>query len=622
MPDIPMPSARILPPRPSRRARRVATRAARFAAYALFATFALSAGLAAFAVQAADPRKFVHLALGSDPPGFDPAGPTDVAAASILEVVFDRLLTYDLLARPAKLVPLAAAALPEITDGGRTYTVRLRHGIRFTPDPAFKGVPRELVAQDFVYSALRFVDPAQRSPYAFLFRGRFIGLDPLVERAKATGRFDYDAKIPGLEAVDRYTLRFRLTRPDYTLNYLLAHGAYGAVAREVVAAYGADIGAHPVGSGPYVLAQWTPGTKIVLEANPAYRGFTWDFAPGADPRDRALVAAMKGKPMPQVGRAEIAIIEEDTARWLAFRTGQLDATTLPPRFAPDALVGDAPNGELRDQGVIAYRSFYPSFIFAAFNFRDPVVGGYTPEKNALRRAIAMAYDREEEIRVVRKGLAVRTQMPIPPDVAGVDPGYRRGIGFDPDGAARLLDRFGYRRGADGLRTLPDGRPLAITLSSGTDSFYRDLEQLWQKSLARIGLKARFEVVRSNENAQLAIACKLPVFQYGWYADYPDGDNFMQLFYGRNVGESNFACYQSAAFDRLYERSQLLPDSPERTRLYAEMARQLEADTVFVPEASPQSIVFVQPWLVGHKAHPFLNTILPYLDVDPARRPPR
>jgi ABC-type transport system substrate-binding protein len=569
--------------------------------------------------HAADPRKVAHLVLISDPPGFDPAGPTDVYAAAIEEAIFDRLLTYDFLARPPKLVPMAAAAMPEVTDGGRTYTVRIKPGIYFSPDPAFKGAKRELIAQDFAYSVMRFVDPKMRSPYAFLFRGKLVGLDALAEPVKSRGTFNYDARVPGLEVIDRYTIRYRLNEPDFTFAYVLAHGSYGAMAREVVETYGAEIAAHPVGSGPYVLKQWVPGSKVVLEANPDYRGFTWDFAPMADPMDKKLVETMRGKKMPQIGRVEYQVIEEESAQWLAFRSGQIDVINMPPRFALEAVQGDKLNPELTKAGITMYRFAPPSFIYGAFNFRDPVLGGYAPDKIALRRAIAMAYDREEEIRIVRHGLGVRTQMPIPPDVVGNDPAYKRGIPHDPAAAEQLLDRFGYKRGADGLRTLPDGKPLTITISSGTETFYRDMEQLWLKSLARIGLRVKFEIVRSNEMAQMSLACRIPIWQYGWYADYPDGDNFMQLFHSKNINESNAACYASPVFDKLYERSRALPDSPERNKLYVQMSRQLEADTVFVLQASPQRMVFVQPWLLGSKAHPIMNTIVPYLDIDLAKK---
>ena len=276
----------------------------------LAAAFALAALVAMPAWSAADPARVLRIAFDTAESGFDPVRVQDNNSATVTEAIFERLLTYDYLARPARLVPMAAEAMPEVADNGRTYTFRLRRGIHFTPDPAFRGAPRELVAQDFVYAFMRFFDPANRAPYAFMLEGKIRGLDALAAAAKKSGRFDYDAKLPDLEAVDRYTLRVRLARADFNFPYVMAHTSFSAVAREVVDAYGADIVAHPVGTGPYVLAEWTRAAKIVLTANPGYRGFTWDFRPDpADASDRALAAAMAGKRMPRIGRVEIYPLE-------------------------------------------------------------------------------------------------------------------------------------------------------------------------------------------------------------------------------------------------------------------------------------------------------------------------
>src|SRR4051794_10563443 len=189
---------------------------------------------------AADPNKVLRWYFPTGETGFDPCLISDLYSATVNEAIFERLLTYDYLARPAKLAPMIAESMPEVADGGRTYTFHLRKGVYFTPDPAFKGKKRELVAQDFVYSFLRFVDPANHAAYAFLVSGKFIGVDELAAAAEKTGRFDYDAKVPGIEAVDRYTLRFRLKQPDYNFPYVAAHTSLGAVAREVIEAYGND----------------------------------------------------------------------------------------------------------------------------------------------------------------------------------------------------------------------------------------------------------------------------------------------------------------------------------------------------------------------------------------------
>ena len=202
----------------------------------------------------------LHVAIEAGDDGFDPSRSTNYYSGLIEEVIFERLLTYDYLAEPVKLVPMLAEAMPEVADGGKTYTFHLRKGIYFTPDPAFKGEKRELVAEDVVYSIKRFLDPKNRSPWRFLFDGKIVGLDEQEALAKKNGdRFDYDAKIAGLEVVDRYTVRFHLIDTDYNFAYILASPTTSIVAREVIERYGDDTKGHPVGSGPYMLAEWKRG---------------------------------------------------------------------------------------------------------------------------------------------------------------------------------------------------------------------------------------------------------------------------------------------------------------------------------------------------------------------------
>ena len=107
--------------------------------------------------------------------------------------------------------------MPEIRDNGTTIVVRIKPGIHFTPDPAFKGKPRELIAEDYVYSWKRLIDPRMRSFWSFYLDGKLVGADELVAAAKANGKFDYDARLEGLRALDRYTLQIKLKQPDYML---------------------------------------------------------------------------------------------------------------------------------------------------------------------------------------------------------------------------------------------------------------------------------------------------------------------------------------------------------------------------------------------------------------------
>ncbi len=575
------------------------------------------------ASHAADMAKTLRVTFQTADAGFDPTRTSDYYSGQVNEAIYERLLTYDYLARPAKLVPSTAESLPEITNNAKTYTFKIRKGIYFTPDPAFKGKKRELTAEDYVYSIKRFFDPRNRSPYMFLYEGKIIGLDELGVQARKTGRFDYDAKVAGFEVPDRYTLRIHLKQPDYSFSHILAFDLSGAVAREVIEAYGEDANAHPVGSGPYRLKQYSRSAKIVLEANPGYRGKIWDFQPGDDPLDRELVAQMKGKLLPAIGNIEITIMDETQTRWLAFEKGETDMEYQLWDLAPTFMTEDGRlKPEFVKRGIKLSRSIDPEINYTYFNMQEKIgdqanpVGGYSLEKIVLRRAIAMAYKIDDQIRIIRKGQSIRAEYPIPPGIAGHDPNYKSWIQYDPKTANALLDRFGYKKGADGYRTLPDGKPLVIRYSTLPNELYRQYDELMKRSLDSIGIRLEIHKDRFVELIKLEKRCRLMIRPIAWIADTPDGDNFMQLLYGPNTGQSNNACYRSLAYDRLYEKSRALPDSPERNQLYRHMARQMEADTAWILNDSRYRNMLMQPYVIGFKKHPVLHQEWMYIDLEP------
>ena len=586
------------------------------------ATWLLAATMLAAGAQAhaADAAKVLRIALPLAETGFDPAQVSEIHATSVVAAIMEPLLTFDYLARPAKLAPLTAEALPGVAQGGRQFTFRLKKGIYFAADPAFKGKRRELIAADYAYAIKRLVDPRNRSPNAFYVAGKVRGLDELVASARRNGdRLDYDAPVAGLETLDRHTLRITLVHGDYMFPQVMALPWLAPVAREVVDAYPADLDAHPVGTGAYVLKKWVRASRMVLQANPGFRGFTWNFDPGDDPADKAIAARMRGKKMPQIGTIDISVMEEPQSRWLAFQRGELDILELPATFASVALPGGKLAPELAKKGVYLSRQLAPEISYTAFNMRDPVVGGLGNEKLALRRAIAMAYDADADVRILRKGQAVPLQTLIPPGVAGHEPRYRSGIHHDPDAANQLLDRFGYRKGRDGYRRLPDGKPLEITYASPTMTIAREQDELWKKALDSIGIRMKVQKGTSGDQMHAAAACQYQMWSAGWTADYPDGDNFMQLLYGGNVGQSNVACYRSPMFDALYEKSRLLPDSPDRDTLFEQMTRQFETDVPWRLGVAGYRNMLAQPHVIGYKAHPVLLTDWLYVDVEPKRK---
>lgn len=583
---------------------------------------ALASALLATAIgaDAADPNKVIRYAFPVAETSFDPVAASDRYSNTLIEDVLEPMLTYDYLARPVKLVPNTLAAMPEIRDNGATYVFRIKPGIHFTPHPAFKGAQRELVAADYEFSLKRLFDPRLRSPWLFLLEDSLIGGKEAYNRAKTAGRFDYDSPIEGIRVLDRYALQVRLKAPDYNLLYIMAMPATAAFAREVVEMYGNDVGSHPVGTGPYMLKEWKRSSKIVLEANPDFREQTFTSEPGADALDRNIAAHLKGKRLPLVGRIEISIIEETQPRWLAFLNREHDyIERFPNEYANVAAPGGKLAPNLAKQGITLQRLVEPNLTYYCFNMEDPMVGGYTPEKVALRRAISMSMNDSEEIQILRKNQAIRAESPVPQGVAGYDENFRTSAAlYNPPKAKALLDLFGYvDRDGDGYREAPDGRPLIIEYASTPSSLERQYDELWKKSLDAIGIRM---TTRKAKWPDLLKATKLGQFQFrglAWGADYPDADNFLQLLYGPNTGQSNDARFRLAAFDRLYEQAKRLPDTPERTRLYQEMNRLILAYAPWKLGVHRVEGYLLHPWITGYKKHPILRTQWRFLDVDVA-----
>ncbi len=581
-----------------------------------WATLLLCLGALGTVAHAA-PVKTLRYIFPAAETGFDPAISRDLYSGHVLQAVFETLYTYDYLARPATLAPLAAAALPQVSADGKTYTIRLKRGILFAPDPAFKGRRRELTMADYVYSWKRLFDPKLASPHAWLFEGKVVGFDELAAAAKKTGKFDYDAKVAGFELVDPYTLRIHLTKTDFNLGMILAHEPTSAVAREVVAAYGdvkGEISSNPVGTGYYRLGQWVRGNRIVLERNPDHLPETWDFKGNGTPEDERIIAQMKGKKIGLIDRIDIAVMVEDQSRWLSFQSGGTDLFWLDGPLAPKALLDGKLRPELAARGVQLSRLMDPEVTYYYWNMEDPVLGGMAKEKIALRRAIAMGHNIDEEIALVWNGQAERIDYPIPPGVVGHDPAYKSLLQYDPVLANRLLDRFGYKKGKDGWRTLPDGKPLEIHYVSRNEASGVLQAEVWRKTYTSLGIRMVSDRMIFSDLLKAEQLCKVQTRNYQWMADYPDGDNFMQLYYGPNVHQNNAGCFADAEFDAMYAQTQKMPAGAERDVLYHKMARRLEVTGGSRMGYARYRNMLAQPNVLGYKKHPIMKQEWQYIDI--------
>ncbi len=612
-------------------------RRAPFLPVALVAIALLAAGVARAQAAPAAPgashpaapaQKVLRYALDTAETGLDPAQVSDIYSRELIDNIIEAPLRFDLLARPVKLRTATAQALPEMSADFRELTLRIRPGIFFADDPAFHGKPRELTAADYAYSIRRHFDPHLHSAgYSDLLPDDILGLQALRERAEARDApFDYDAPVEGLQVPDRYTLRLRFGHPSPRFALKLAQTLYaGAVAREVVEAYGDAIMEHPVGTGAYRLVQWRRASLIVLERNPRFREEIYDERPAADDADGLATARrLQGRREPMIDRVEVSIIEEAQPAWLAYLAGDFDFLWLRAEFATVAVPGGKLAPNLARRGMGMHLVPRPDVVYTFFNMEDPVVGGYTADRVALRRAIGLGYDNLEEIRLLRKQLAIPAQGLVVPLVSGYDPRYRSNMSeYDPDRARALLDLFGYvDRDGDGYRERPDGSPLLLHIATQTDSSVRQLNELWQKHMNAIGIHVAFDRGQWPEQMKQARAGRLQVWLLSWSAAEPDFEDVLAMGYGPKKGEGNFARFDLPAFNADFRQILELPDGPARAAALDDAQKLLLAYMPYKAHVHRVRPVLTQPWLIGYPANPFVYGFWRFLDIDAEKRPAR
>ena len=589
-------------------------RRAQLTGWLITCAFALVATLASFAHAQAPTERTLRIAMLADVETLDPARAPELGTIYTIAPLYHQLLTYDYSARRATLVPYAATALPRISADGRTYTLSIRPGLLFAPHPAFGGKPRELTAADFEYSWKRIADPAHSSMSYSSFEGLIEGLDDVVSRARRESRFDYNASISGIRALDKYTLQIRLTRPDATFIHQLAYAGLSAVPREVVEAEGAEFSRRPIGSGPYQVAKFQPATRLDVVRNPNFKPLPWSaFAPGA-PADGALAREMKGRSVPMIDRVEMIRIPEPSTAILALTRGEIDFVA----YARAALVFDGTTlkQSLRDAGITAHRAASQGMYLLLFNMREPVIGGFAPAQVALRRAIAMSIDDAMWLRTFDQDIGHVRQHVIGPDIEGYDPRYRNPNAYDPRTANALLDRMGYKRGPDGWRRRPDGSALELRMINGTTTESRRLAEFMKRSLDAIFVRVVFDSMTGGDRLKRLSTCQFQMTTMSFGGGSPDGVSPLNNFHSEQIGTVNFACYKSDAYDRAYEKLRVMPVGPARAPVFTELTSLLDAHAParILPEAD--DVMLASPKLRGYTTHPYLPIPYYLLDVGP------
>ncbi len=557
-----------------------------------------------------DSGRVLYLSAGDKIKTMDPAQAADLLSQYMVASFYDTLLQYNYDARPYRLEPSMLAKMPEISNDMAHYRLTLRNDLYFAADPCFGKGDREarrVTARDVAYSILRLADERLHSPVFWMFRGKIKGLEEfrqLTSQAAPGDMSMYDRKCEGLEIVDDRTLILHLTAPEPRLNYALALPSAGIVSRRAVEFYGEDFQEHPVGSGPFMVEQYMRDYRIILKRNPDYRFETYHLA--KNPADRT-------RPLPLSDRIVCYLVKQPLAGWLMFLQGELDMSTL-EKDNFDAVVGEDRKlvKSLAKRGInmIQIPEFEVRYI--GFNFTDPVLA----DNRELRRAISLAYNvplREKHFNYQM----IPAHSVIPPGVPGFDPDYKNPWGkYDPARAEEHMRLAGYPGGIDPKT----GRPLELTFDQGgTSAQYRQLAELMIEDMKKIGIKVKpvlnnrpafFEKLRKGQ---------FQMFRVSWVGDYPDAENFLQLFYGPNAGSCNRTFFRDSQFDRKFEAIRGMADTPARTAMYYEMSKYINAQSAWILESYPIAFQLTHCWLQNYQPHNFSFARWKYMTVDPKQR---
>ncbi len=552
--------------------------------------------------------------------GLDPAVSGEVSASMAISRIYEGLVQYDYLARPYKVVPMLAEALPAISEDGLVYTFKVRRGIYFQDDPCFpEGKGRELVAEDFVYSYKRVADVKKASSGFWAF-SRIKGISDFREASTAETPTDYDMPVAGLRAPDRYTFQVELSEPfPQFLNVLTMHYAF-VVPREAVEYHRLDFVNHPVGTGPYRLVEWKRNSRIEFERNPKWaetgRVETYPSSASDEQAERGL-AEPAGRPVPMIDRVVQFVVDDQSTAWMMFLSGQLDSSAISRDNWDAVITGNQQlNETLASRGIKLVSAPSIDIRYLGFNMDDPVVGqSRDPEQNdrnrKLRQALSCAYDFERMNQYLNNRL-YPANGPIPKPLAG-RPEEPSPYEFNLEKARRLLAEAGYPEGIDSTT----GRRLELKVEVGSASGnIRPMMELIADMYQRIDVVLTFSYNTWPAFIEKMNRRQAQMFTLAWLADYPDAENFLQLFYSKNESPGpNHANYRNPEFDALYEEIRVMQDCPERTAKYEEMARIVIEDCPWIFEYQSMSFALVHSWMKYYEPHDFPYGMSIYRDID-------
>ena len=592
----------------------------RIAALGLAAVCVLSAGIApaSAAEKQAEELKVMQLPIRTDgPKSLDPVEGSTTYDNMACAQFYETLLTNK-YASPMEMEPLLLSEMPTTEDGGTTWHFTLKDGVRFHDNECFPGGKgRQIRSDDVFYSLKRLADDKHKLENWWLLADTIKGFDTYKDEQNAADEFDYDAPVEGFIKISDTEFEIVLQKPVYRFLYILGMFQTSVVSREAVEFYGKDFAENPVGTGPFILDTWVRKQSLTGDRNSNYHEVLYPDRDQWSREDkRARLHRAAGKQVLFVDRVEFTMFIEDQPMWLEFNAGNLGYSQVPEDYFTDAF--DRSSKELKEaylrRGIRPHSNKLLDFTFRGFNMEDELLGGYTPERRALRRAISYAIDLDEINETFYNGRRIVYDGPIPPGLDGHPDGGSSDAaarGRNINKAREMLAKAGY----------PDGEGLPpIRFYTSQSTINNSVAELVKRQLEEVNIK--FEPLFMDFSTLIEAINKkqAPMFGFAWSSDYPDGENNLALFYGPNEAPgSNHYNYKRPEYDAMYEQVLTMGPSDERTAIYAKMRDMILDDCPYVGGMARERFYVVSPWLLNCKPTERYYGWFKYLDVDDSKR---
>src|SRR5215217_343541 len=504
-------------------------------------------------------KKVFNMNLDQNLTSMDPAFARNQNAIWMINQVFNGLVQID---SALNTIPCIAKTW-KVSGDGLTYTFALRNDVYFHDHELFpNGKGRKVIASDFVYSFYRLIDPKVASSGGWIFSDKVKDISSFI-------------------AISDTTFQVKLVKPFPAFLNLLSTQYCSVVPKEIVAHYGRDFRSHPVGTGPFRFKYWKEDEILVLLKNEHY----WE----KDANDQQL---------PYLDAVKVSFITDKQSAFMNFLKKELDFFDKVDGSYRDDILTKSGKMTSRYKGKFVLRKgpyLCTEYIGIMVDSTKAITKNSPLRLKKIRQAINYAIDKPKLIKYLRNGIGIpATSGFIPQGMPGFDSTAVKGYHYNPKKAAQLLAEAGF----------PNGKGMP-QLMLNTSTTYKDLIEFVQGELSEIGIKTKVDVSASASLRDLMSKNEVNFFRGSWIADYPDGENYLAVFYSKNKVPNgpNYTAYYNKEFDKLFEDSYYERDNNKRYLMYHKMERMIIEYGNMVPIYYDQSVVMTQNNISGLTINP-------------------